>query len=196
MDALGLRERKKQATRRALQHEALRLAAEDGLENVTVEGIAAAADVSARTFFNYFSSKEEALVGDGPPQPGPEAMRIFAEGGPTGETVEDLKLLLTSPFEEYAPSIEEVRWRKELMARYPELLRPQFMTAFIETERAIAVAVAERTGDDPDAVRPQLTAAVGTAAMRFSMRRWVCNGGRGELHGILAETFDVLKQGI
>ncbi|MGW4464927.1 TetR/AcrR family transcriptional regulator [Micromonospora sp. NPDC004704] len=57
----GRRERKKAATRRALHEAAIRLAAEEGLDRLTVEAIADAADVSRRTFSNYFSSKEEAL---------------------------------------------------------------------------------------------------------------------------------------
>jgi AcrR family transcriptional regulator len=57
----GLRERKKLATRQALGAAAMRLAIERGLENVLVEDIAAAANVSARTFNNYFASKYEAI---------------------------------------------------------------------------------------------------------------------------------------
>jgi AcrR family transcriptional regulator len=61
----GLRERKKSATRQALHEAAVRLAIEHGLDKVTVEAIADAAEVSRRTFSNYFANKEEAfLYGD------------------------------------------------------------------------------------------------------------------------------------
>src|ERR687893_563497 len=60
---LGRRERKKLQTHRALATAARELALARGLDGLTVEDIADAADVSVRTFFNYFSCKEAALVG-------------------------------------------------------------------------------------------------------------------------------------
>src|SRR5437588_9269776 len=58
----GLREKKKQATREALRAAALRLALERGPDHVRVDEIAEAAGVSPRTYNNYFSSREQAIV--------------------------------------------------------------------------------------------------------------------------------------
>lgn len=60
--ALDLRARKREATHEALATAAFALAREHGLDGFTVDDVARRADVSRRTFFNYFTSKEQAVV--------------------------------------------------------------------------------------------------------------------------------------
>ncbi|WP_324277999.1 helix-turn-helix domain-containing protein [Blastococcus brunescens] len=86
----GLRERKKLATRQALHEAALRLVADHGLDAVSVDDIAERADVSPRTFFNYFASKVDAVVGLDPAAP--RRMCDAFAGRPAGESpIESLR---------------------------------------------------------------------------------------------------------
>ncbi len=71
MTVVGGRERKKLATRAALREAALRLALRDGVDRVTVDQIAAEADIAVRTFFNYFSSRRRRWSPPWRPRPTP-----------------------------------------------------------------------------------------------------------------------------
>lgn len=167
---LGRRERKKQATRTALSEAALRLCGENGIENVTVERIADEADVSLRTFFNYFSSKEEAVVaGD---MVTAEAFVAAFRACPAEETlVEALRHAVHSVLDE-----EQFRQRTERfhVLRQTRSLLPFQLAAFAEQEKALASAVSERTGVGGAAdLYPALVAAGAMAMLRVAMQRWL-----------------------
>ena len=83
-----LRERKKQQRRRAIHEAAFALASERGFAHVTVGDICAAADLSERTFFNYFPSKAAATLGLPATVLPEEHERRFLEG--RGTLVDDL----------------------------------------------------------------------------------------------------------
>jgi len=170
---MGLRERKKQATRRALQQAGIRLTLERGLENVTVEEIAAEADVSTRTFFNYFATKEEALLGDVPATPDEQARAEFVDGGPTGDFIEDLITVLITflvSTDDLATQRADMLLRKQLTEREPQLVRG-LLARFHHVELELGAAIAERTGAAPDDDRPLLVAAASMAVMRHTMKR-------------------------
>ena len=197
----SLRERKKQATRLALHEAALRLVAERGLDGVSVDDIAAGADVSPRTFFNYFSSKDDALIGSGPPRPTEDAQRVFVAGGPTGDLLDDLKALVMSPMldfdrAEIARAFEQVRLRKRLVQREPRFAH-RIMAAFGAIEENVTNAVAARLGDDPDDIRPQVIASLAITAMRFATRRLHSREGgdhdRDGVRAVFDQVFDALR---
>lgn len=186
----GLRERKKRATRRALQRAALTLAAEHGID-VTVEEICAAADVSPRTFFNYFTSKEEAVLGEPPRVPSDAALAPFEAGGPTGELVADLREVVATHLASTLPTIQQMRLRKQVLEHHPELGR-HMMTAFMAIERRFARAVARRDDVAEDAVHAQVVATVAAAAMRLSVFRWIVAGGQDPVADHVRTVFDEL----
>jgi AcrR family transcriptional regulator len=65
-DGAGLRERKKMRAREAIRREAFRLFTTRGFAATTVEQIAAAADVSPRTLFRYYPTKDAIVLADAP----------------------------------------------------------------------------------------------------------------------------------
>ena len=119
----GLRERKKAARRAALIDAAQNLVAEHGLDAVTVEMISAEANVSPRTFFNYFESKDDAVLGaedTGLPE---DVIRTFVEGGPTGRLLSDLQVVVAALLAPAGEAHDRVMRAMDLMQQEPALLR-------------------------------------------------------------------------
>ncbi len=96
----GLRERKKQQTRENIERVALQLFAERGYDHTTLAEIADAADVSPRTIFAYFESKEDILFCDEPVMF--ERLKDTLEQRPVGATTVDA-------LREFVSSIRQVR---------------------------------------------------------------------------------------
>jgi AcrR family transcriptional regulator len=168
----GLRERKKLAVRRALSSAAIRLAVERGLENVTIEDITAEADVSVRTFGNYFSSKYEAICALGTDR----ARRIGAEllARPAREPLwEALVNAMLAHYDgtDQAPDREWLTGLK-LVLNSPAI-RGEYLKISSEMQQALAAAIADRTGTDAEQdMYPQVLAAAVTAAAQVAVRRW------------------------
>ncbi|QGF23864.1 TetR/AcrR family transcriptional regulator [Raineyella fluvialis] len=173
----SLRARKKQESHRALRLAALELVAERGLSEVRVEDIAHRAGVSPRTFFNYFASKEQALV-DPTPDHG-EGMRDRIRQAPAGTEVRDI-LLAALIDHAVEISADRTTWRlvKQVTSRHPELL-PLAMGSSRETSRTLVEAVAERLGSDPDEdPYPTVLVEASVAAMRAAAAHFLrCHSG-------------------
>jgi AcrR family transcriptional regulator len=185
----GLRERKKKATRRALHDAALRLVLERGLEGLTVEEISAAADVSPRTFFNYFPGKEQAIIGDDLFVADPEKItKIMTDAASVLDGLRDVALALAT---QTVTRREQVLMRWQVMERYPALSTRMF-ARFEEFDKVLAAAVAARTGASGDDVYPRLMAAVATAAIRVAVRRWTAEHGDSSLEDYVGEVFGLL----
>ena len=195
MTERGLRERKKADTRAALAAATLRLAVERGWEHVTVEAVASAADVSYRTFFNHFSSKEEALLQpDGPDHPRlPARLRAQPEGLGALAAV---RAAVREELTELQREPDELRDRMAVLRATPSLL-PRLVEMGSTDERDLALAIAERTGADVEAdLLPALLAAVLSAAVRVSLLRWQQQGGGTALTALVDEAFDALAAGL
>jgi AcrR family transcriptional regulator len=169
---VGLRERKKLATRQALSSAALRLAVERGLDNVTIADITAEADVALRTFRNYFASKHEAIAAIGADQARRIGMSLLDR--PAGEPL--WEALTRAVLEHYQGT--DQAYSRETMAALARVLqtpamRGEYLKVNFEMQSALAAAIAERTGTDLEAdMFPQILAGAVTAASQVAIRRW------------------------
>ncbi|MGH3273425.1 MAG: TetR/AcrR family transcriptional regulator [Streptosporangiaceae bacterium] len=170
----GLRERKKRATRQALGSAAMRLAVERGLENVLVEDIAAAADVSPRTFSNYYASKYEAICSlalDRAARIG-EALRNRPPGESLwasvhGAVLEVYGIASTAPDPRVMAGIR-------LVTSSPEL-RGEYLKTLSIMQYDLARAITKRAGGDPaaDTIVARALAGAVTAVIQAATERWL-----------------------
>jgi AcrR family transcriptional regulator len=169
---VGLRERKKLATRQALSSAALRLAVERGLDNVTIADITAEADVALRTFRNYFASKHEAIAAIGADRARRIGLSLLDR--PAGEPL--WEALTRAVLEHYQGT--DQAYSRETMAALARVLqtpamRGEYLKVNFEMQSALAAAIAERTGTDLEAdMFPQILAGAVTAASQVAIRRW------------------------
>jgi AcrR family transcriptional regulator len=163
---IGLRERKKQQTRQAIHTAAMRLFAKRGFEATTIADIAAAADISPRTFFAYFPSKEEVVFAKFEPA-FEDFDRSLSERPPGTTALEALRAWIGRAAKEFSGDTDAARLEARLRRESPAVAacdlqhRSQF-------ERRLAEAVGEDLGEPADALRPRLVAAAAVAALQAS----------------------------
>jgi AcrR family transcriptional regulator len=190
------RERKKLETRQALEEAALRLFAERGYEQTTVEDIADAADVAVRTFFRYFSSKHHVLFGDViTDRVG--RLRTELAARPRDEhhmrsIAHVLDLLDFHGPEEQA----QVLARMDLMRRQPSFVG-RYLEIMNDMRLVIVAFVAERTGLDANRdMYPMLVGGVCVASWDTSLKLWVESGATRSLNDLRNEAFRHLTAGL
>src|ERR1700729_3389951 len=197
-----LRERKKLATRRALQRAALDLVSQHGFAQVTIEDIAAAADVSPRTFFNYFPSKEAVLFGTSPDRL--EALRAGIRDAAPGQSARTaLGIVLAAEARSRAEEFTELggdaaSWLHRMKsAQGDPHLRAAQAAHMAMGERLMAEALADRLGTDPDRdPYPGLLAAIGIAVLRATLAFWAASGGEVPLDQITTLAWQALAAGL
>ncbi|WP_218001002.1 TetR/AcrR family transcriptional regulator [Nocardia aobensis] len=166
--AMGLRERKKQATRVALREAAMRLALERGPDNVRVEDIAEAAGVSPRTYNNYFSSREEAIVAAVAADREARVAAAIAEQ-PAGARL--ASAVTEAIVAQYTDPGDRHRDALLLITTHPAL-----RAAFLDTTTAITPAledvIAARLSETSGLTARVLAAAV-AAAVRVALEQWL-----------------------
>jgi AcrR family transcriptional regulator len=175
VEGAGLRERKKQRTREALVDAAIELFNAKGFEATTVDEIADAVEVSSRTFFRYFGSKEDVVI--------TLQTRQFDdvydefERRPADEPVitamRNACVAVLRRYEEQAgPANVQFACVAQLVQDSPAVLARSLEMCGEQNDR-FARRIATRMGVDPVAdPRPRLVSAVAGAALQVAVRSW------------------------
>lgn len=190
------RERKKLETRAALEQAALRLFAEKGYEQTTVEEIAEAADVAVRTFFRYFSSKQHILFGDVGHD---RVTRLKSElaARPRDEPILSSVRAVLDAMDLVDPGEQEqIMLRIRLMERQPSLV-PMYLRLNHELRETVAEFVASRSGLDAHRdPYPLMVASAMASCWDITLHVWAGTDGRRSLKSLRREVFDTLTAGL
>lgn len=178
-ETLGLRERKRIATRQLIEHTAVELVLELGYDEVTVEKICEACNLSTRTFFNYFPTKDAAIGGLMLVVPSETTMLTLISEHP-----DDPLRGALAVFEAAMQIVDErpdlLAHRRELFERHPTLLQ-QHLATFHDLEDTLTRLLTRELRRRPDyrqlpadTAADEATATVITAgaAMRYVFRKW------------------------
>lgn len=193
-EEVGRRARKKQHTRDELVIAATRLFSERGFDETTTADIAEAADVSQRTFFRHFASKEAVLYGDSD-----DVARSFGDAirsrpkreaplTAVANALHDLALLAATG------DPERTLLQAQLAARYPSVSAYSRAVVQRGLEQAVTAAVADRMGvDAADDPRPEVIAGATMSAVRFALRNLANDPDRGDLLELASKALTSLK---
>jgi AcrR family transcriptional regulator len=182
---VGLRERKKERTRDRLVAEALRLFSEQGYEGTSIEEIAAAADVSPRTFFRYFPTKADVVFADLPAR-----LEAIRAGLASDRFVHDAVRDVVERSLEYLGDPELLTTRNRLVLETPPL-RARLLEFFAEVETMVMAAYAR---DRRDTLSARLAAAITIGAARSALLTWTAEGG--DLQAIVRRSFAATAPGV
>lgn len=197
----SLRERKKLATRLAIRRAALDLIAERGYSRVTVEDIAAAADVSPRTFFNYFPSKEAVLFGGDPGRAEARRARLVADL-PGRSALDVLRAVQVDELRRIYREVAELgddpaEWASKIRAAQSDPhLRAAQAAHMAQVEADIASAIAARLGTDSERdPYPLVLASAAVGVIRAVLSFWAALGDSVPLDELAGAAFQALGEG-
>lgn len=139
------RQVKRLRTERRISRCAQQLTQERGLDGFTMDELAERAEVSRRTLFNYFPSKNDAVLGPVPPL-SEEACGVFVAGGPTGHLIDDLSALADEILDAHDVDREDVELAKRVIIGEPRLL-PIAHERFETVLGQLTDLILEREGD-------------------------------------------------
>jgi AcrR family transcriptional regulator len=153
----GLRERKKRATREAIAATARRLFAERGFDAVTVAEIAVAADVSEKTVFNHFATKEDLVFAGGDARL-TQLLADIVQRPPGASVLDVFRANSEAMLDTVAAGATEDSLVVPRIVRGSPALQERLAVGWEQEAAALAAVIAEATGADDDDIVPAVVA--------------------------------------
>jgi AcrR family transcriptional regulator len=189
-----LRERKRTRTRLMIQAEALRLFADKGYTQTTVEDIADAAAISPRTFFRYFPSKEDVVMWD--EYDDPVALDLLAAQPEDEPLAETIRAVVRETLEGlYRHDPERLLTRVQLASTVPEL-RARFVEEQTRGIEQLTEVFATRRGARVDELTLRVVGSAMLAAVSVALDAWQRDDGKADLLALLDRATDALATGV
>src|SRR3712207_1579199 len=153
----GRRERKKRAAREAIAATARRLFADRGFDAVTVADVAAAADVSEKTVFNHFATKED-LAFAGREEGITQFVAAIAERPPSSSVLDVFRAMTHTVLDVFVAGGDEDLLAVAKIIRGSRALQERLTVGWESGAAAITAVIAETSGADDDDLLPAIVA--------------------------------------
>jgi AcrR family transcriptional regulator len=189
----GPRERRRVRTMREIQGEALRLFESHGYAETTIDQIAQASDISPRTFFRYFPTKEDVVLWDEYDAVIGELLAERPADEPIGETLRVVTRAAIEGLYRHDPA--RLLARNKLMFTEP-VLRGRFLGFAREGVEQLGGAFAASRGLEPDDLVLQVTVTALIDAVIWASDRWQASDGKADLLALVDEAIDALVEGV
>jgi AcrR family transcriptional regulator len=188
--APGLQARKKLAAMHRIQTVALDLFEQRGFDAVAIETVAAAADVSPRTVYRYFGTKEMLVIWDEADEhPSSPFTALFGGADPIGA----LRSVLAAGFAAMSEADLDLIRRRLTLVHSHQGIEAAYILHSYEKSRAIATALAPSQQDRPDETQILIHAFVGAAI--GAMRHWCLSGFPGPPFECIDRALTLLEHG-
>ena len=190
--SLGLRERKKLKTRRAIRAAAFRRFAEQGYEATTVDQIAADADVSPSTFFRYFPTKEDLVISDDYDPLLESALRARPVDEPL---VESIRHAMIEPLREIvAVDHDNMVMRMRILIDNP-VVNARNQAELHRTRDVLLSVFCERSGRSPEEFELRVQIAAFLAATMETILYWAERDGHDDIVTLLEQALEAVAKG-
>lgn len=164
-EALGLRERQRRASLQHIHEAALALANAKGVADTTVAEIAERAGVSRRTLFNYYATKEDAIVGLARTELHQQALEEYLAAPADEDELTRIVMLIVRTLQPMLLEGQTPQQRREIVAAHPEL-KFSILHRYNEVQDQVCEAVMSRLDD----TKAEMLVALAGMIVRYGMR--------------------------